>query len=323
MNMITRLLAALTLSACGANAALAQTYPNKPINIVVGYAPGGGVDVIARLVAAKLSQRLGQPVLVENKPGASGNIASEFVARARPDGYTLLFNNSTLTVNEALGIRQSFDALKDLKYIAAVASTPVAIGVNPSVPVKTVAELAVYARGQGGKLSYSSCGNGSPQNFTGARFADVAKASMVHVPYKGCTPAVIDGVGGQVSVLFNTVSNMEPQVRAGRLRFIAVASQQRLSFKPDLPTVSETKGFEGFSAELWFGLIGPAGMPADVAKRLEQEVLAAMQDKQLQKDFADRQISVRVRDSAQFEKDAVLEVASWKQLSRELGIKLD
>jgi len=324
MTFRTRLLAALTMATFAAGAAVAQTpFPSKPITVVAAFPPGGGADVIARLMAPKLAQRLGQPVVVDNKPGASGNIATDYVARAQPDGHTLLLNNNTLTINTALGMRQAFNTQRDLKYIAAVASTPIAIAVHPSLPVKTVEELVAYARQQGGRLSFSSCGNGTAQHFTGARFAQAAKADMVHVPYKGCAPAIIDGLGGQVPVLFSTVPNLDTHVQAGKLRYIAVAAQQRLPFRPDLPTVAESKGFSGFDAEVWFGLIGPAALPAAVAKRLEQEVLAVMQDKELQKEFADRLISTRVLNSAQFEKQIAQDLATWKRLSEELKVKLD
>ncbi|MDM0066968.1 tripartite tricarboxylate transporter substrate binding protein [Variovorax sp. J31P207] len=324
MKFHTRLLGALTLAALAAGTAVAEApFPSKPITIVAAFPPGGGADVIARLIAPKLSQRLGQTVIVDNRAGASGNIATEYVARAKPDGYTLLMNNNTLTINTALGMRQSFNTQKDLKFIAAMASTPIAIAVHPSLPVKTVDELVAYARQQGGKLTFSSCGNGTAQHFTGARFSQVAKVDMIHVPYKGCSPAIIDGIGGQVPVLFNTVPNLDPQVQAGKLRYIAVAAQQRLPFKPDLPTVAESKGFPGFDAEVWFGLIGPAAMPPEVAKRLEAEVLAVMQDKELQKAFADRLVSTRILDSAQFEKQIAQDLATWKRLSEELKVKLD
>jgi tripartite-type tricarboxylate transporter receptor subunit TctC len=324
MKLHIRLLGALTLAAFAAGTAVAQVpFPSKPITIVAAFPPGGGADVIARLMAPKLSQRLGQTVVVDNKAGASGNIATEFVARAKPDGYTLLMNNNTLTINTALGMRQSFNTQKDLKFIAAMASTPIAIAVHPSLPVKTVDELVAYARQQDGKLTFSSCGNGTAQHFTGARFAQLAKVEMIHVPYKGCAPAIIDGIGGQVPVLFNTVPNLDTQVQAGKLRYIAVAAQKRLPFKPDLPTVGESKDFSGFDAEVWFGLIGPAAMPPEVARRIETEVLAVMQDKELQNEFAARLVSTRVLNSAQFEKQIAQDMATWKRLSEALKVKLD
>lgn len=323
MQFTTRLLAGLAFTTLAAGTATAEAaFPTKPVTIVSAYAPGGGGDVIARLIAPKLAKRLGQSVVVENKPGASGNIATDYVSRAPKDGYTVLINNSTLTVNAALGMPQSFHVQKDLKYIAAVASTPVAIGVHPSLPVKTLDELIAYARQHPG-LSFSSCGNGTPQHFAGARIAQAAKLDMVHVAYKGCTPAIMDGIGNQVPVLFNTVANMDAHVKAGKLRLVAVASQSRLPYKADLPTVAETTGFKGFEAEVWFGFMGPSGLPEPVAKRLEQDLVAVMQDKELQKELADRFISVRLLDSAQFDKQVAQDLVNWKKLADELKVKLD
>jgi tripartite-type tricarboxylate transporter receptor subunit TctC len=324
MNLQTRLSIVLALMAFTGNSALAQApFPSKLITIVVAFPAGGGADAIARLLAPKLSQRLGQPVVVENKVGASGNIATEFVARAQPDGHTLLLTNNTLTLNSALGMRQSFNLQKNLTYIAAVTSTPVAIAVHPSLPVKDVDELVAYARQQNGKLSFSSCGNGTAQHFTGSRFAQVAKAEMIHIAYKGCSPAIVDGIGGQVPVVFSTVPNLDAHVQAGKLRYVAVAAQHRLPFRPDLPTVAESKGFSGFDAEVWFGLIGPAGMPAATAKQIEQVLLAVMKDEETQKQFADRLISTRVLNSAEFEKQIGQDLALWKRLALELKVKLD
>lgn len=322
MTSPARMLAALAAATLASAAAFAQALPNKPLTIISAYPPGGGGDVIARLIAPRLSQRIGQPVVIDNKPGASGNIATDFVARSQPDGATLLINNSTLVLNAALGMPQNFKVQGDLKYIASVASTPVAIAVHPSVPARTVEELVAYARQHKG-LGFSSCGNGSPQHFAGAHFAQIAKVDLVHVPYKGCAPAVMDGVAGTVPVLFNTVPNLEPQVKAGKLRYIAVGSEQRLPFKPDLPTVAEAKGFAGFDAEVWFGFMGPARLPPAVAKRLEQELLAVVNDKEVQKELSDRLMSLRVLDSAAFEKLVARDLVAWKKINDELKIKLD
>jgi len=322
MPSIPRFTLALGVAALAGAAAFAQSFPNKPVTIISAYPPGGGGDVIARLVAPRLSQRLGQPVVIDNKPGASGNIATDFVVRAQPDGYTLLINNSTLVLNAALGLPQSFKVETDLKYLAVAASTPVVIAVHPSVPARTVDELVAYARNQR-NLSYSSCGSGSPQHLAGARFAQIAHLDVVHVGYKGCAPAVLDGIAGTVPILFNTVPNLEPHVAAGKLRYIAVAAQQRMPFKQDLPTVAESKGFAGFQAEVWFGFMGPARMPADVSRRLEQELLAIVRDKDMEKELTDRLISIHVQDSAQFEKQVAQDLKSWKRVSDELKIKLD
>ncbi len=325
MRFITRLSVTLAVGLSGlmlASGALAQTFPGKTITIISAYPPGGGGDVIARLMAPRLAQRLGQNVIIDNKPGASGNIATDFVARAPADGYTILINNATVVLNAALGMPQSFKVQQDLKYLAAVVSTPVAIAVHPSVPAKNVEELVGWMKQNKG-VGYASCGNGSPQHLAGARFAQLSGLDVVHVAYKGCAPAVMDGIAGIVPVLFNTVPNLEAQVKAGKLRYIAIAGQQRMPFKPDLPTVAETKGFASFEAEVWFGFIGPARLPPAVAKRLEQELLAVVRDKEVQTEFADRYFSLRVLDSAQFEKQIASDLVAWKRVADELKIKLD
>jgi tripartite-type tricarboxylate transporter receptor subunit TctC len=260
---------------------------------------------------------------VENKPGASGNIATEFVVRAQPDGHTLLVNNNTLTINSALGLRQSFHPQKDLKPVAAIASTPIVLAVNSSLPVRTVDELLAYAKAQGGKLSWSSCGNGTAQHFAGARFADVGKVQMVHIPYRGCAPAIIDGLSGTVPVLLNTIPNLDTHVQSGKLRYLAVAAPQRLSFKPDLPTVAEHRLFPEFEFDVWFGLLAPAGLPGDVQRRLEQEVLAVMEEPETRKAFTDRLYSVRVLGSKDFEQQIAADLQSWKRLADQLQVKLD
>jgi tripartite-type tricarboxylate transporter receptor subunit TctC len=253
-----------------------ESFGPQPVSVVAAFPPGGGADAIARLLQPALGKRLGTNVIVENKPGASGNIATEFVARSRPDGHTLLINNNTLTINSSLGFKQSFDTQRDLKPIAVVASTPIVIAVHSSLPVHTLPELVAYAKKQDGKLTFSSCGNGTAQHFTGVRFAQSAGVDMVHVPYKGCAPAVMDGLSGIVPVLFNTVPNLDAQVQAGKLRFIAVAAKQRLPFRPDLPTISETPGFANFEADVWFGLMAPGNTPKAVLDQLERAVLSTM-----------------------------------------------
>ena len=318
--------AALLLAAvasCGPAIAQPAAFPQRPITIVAAFPPGGGADSVARLMSPKLSKLLGQAVVVDNKPGASGNIASEYVVHASPDGHTLLLNNNTLSINASLGFKQSFNVQRDLKPIAAVASTPIVIAVNSSLPVHNVAELVAYAKGLNGKANYSSCGNGTAQHFTGVRFTSATKVEMAHIPYRGCAPAIVDGLSGLVPVLFNTVPNLDAHVQAGKLRYIAVASTKRLPFRPDLPTIAETPGLNGFEAEVWFGLFAPASTPKEVAQRLERDVIAAMADKELQQGFADRLISTRVLNAEQFQKQIAADLVDWKRLADQFNVKVD
>ncbi|MDB5914909.1 MAG: tripartite tricarboxylate transporter substrate binding protein, partial [Ramlibacter sp.] len=245
------------LAACAGALAQGAKFPSKPITVINPYQPGGGTDTIVRLLQTKLAQSLGQPIVVESKPGATGTVGSEFVARAAPDGHTLLVNNITLTINEALGGAPRLDIQRDLVPIATVASSPVAVAVTTQLPIKTLKELVAYARQNEGKVGWSSCGNGSPQHLVGLRFAQTMKVAMIHVPYKGCSGAIVDGVSGVVPVLFTTTQNADAQVKAGKLRLLAVGGNERLSFQPDVPTFSEALGLKDFDAEVWFAFFAP------------------------------------------------------------------
>lgn len=323
MTILIRVFA-LTIAATLALGASAQTsFPGKPITIISPYPSGGGADTVVRLLQQKLVLLLGQPVIIDSKTGASGNIGTDYVVRAPADGYTLLVNNSTLTINASLGLRQPFNIEKDLQPIAGLASTPVAIAVHPDVPARTLAELIEYARKQDGKLAWSSCGNGTPQHLTGLRLAQAARINMTHVPYKGCSAAITDGIAGTVQVLFNTVPNLDAHVKAGRLRFLAVGSQERLSFQPELPTIAESSGIKGFEGDVWFGVFAPAAVPPEVVRKLEQAFLAAAADKEVQKAFADRQIAMRPMTKAQLQALVASDLATWKKLAADFSIKLD
>ncbi|MGH8760058.1 MAG: tripartite tricarboxylate transporter substrate binding protein, partial [Burkholderiales bacterium] len=295
-------------------------FPEKPVTLVVAFPPGGGADVVARLVGTKLAVALQQPVVVDNRAGASGNIASEAVARAPADGHTLLMHNNTLTLNASIGMRQSFNLRKDLVPLAAVASTPIVVAVHPSVPARTIDELIAYARANPDKLSYSSCGNGTAQHFAGVQFSKMAAVKMVHIPFKGCAPPVIDGLSGTVPVLFNTVPNLDAHVKAGRLRFLGVASAKRLPFLPDLPTVGETPALRGFVAEVWFGFFAPSGTPKPVLARLERELIKVMDGKEIQDAFVARRMSRTVLDAQQLGKQVEADLVNWKRLADEFKV---
>ena len=321
MKLLKVFVALVSTLGFGAQVHADSTYPNKPITIVVAYPPGGSADLIGRLMADKLSKRVGQPVVVENKAGASGNIGTSYVARSKPDGYTLLLNNNTLSMTTALGIQHAVDPLKDLTYIASVASTPVAIAVHPSIPANSVDELVEYAKTTKQELNYSSCGNGSPQHFAGEQFNRLAKTKMVHIPYGGCAPATLDGVAGQVSVLFNSIPNLDGLVQSKKLKYIAVASEKRLTFEPNLPAVKETKGFNEFAEEVWFGFLGPKDMPPEITKYLEREFLEIINDKNVQQELADRLISTYILNSNQFKTRMANELKKYTQVANELDMR--
>ena len=283
--------------------------------------------MVARLVAAKLPQQLGgQTVIVDNKPGASGNIGAQQVARAgRLDGYTFLLTNSTLTINAALQMRGTPDVKKSLTPISLLVSAPVALGVNPAIPAKTVPELVAYIQQNKDKLSYSSCGNGTPQHFVGESVKQMAKLDIVHVPYKGCAPAINDGLGNQVPVLFSTIPNLAPHADAGKLRMIAVASRQRVSFLPNVPAIAETAPFGDLDISVWFGILGPRERSARGREdqEFEQAVAATMGNPAVQQEFRDRYYEVVEAGPAAMTRQLDTDLGLYSALASKSGISLD
>ncbi|MBV7483805.1 tripartite tricarboxylate transporter substrate binding protein [Bordetella sp. BOR01] len=316
------LLLSLALGPAAAHAA--GSYPDRPITLVVPFAAGGGADVVARLLATKLPSQLGgQSVIVDNKPGASGNIGATQVSRAPADGYTFLLTNSTLTINASLDMRGTPDVRKALAPVSLLVIAPVALGVNAAVPAKTVPELIDYVGQNAGKLSYSSCGNGTPQHFTGESIKQAAKLDMVHVPYKGCAPAVNDGLGNQVPILFSTIPNLAPHAESGKLRMLAVASAKRVSFMPDLPAIAETKPFGALDISVWFGVLAPKGLPADVKEKFEAAITATMADPAVQKEFRDRYYEIEKTGAAAMSSQIDKDLDMYGKLAEQSGITLE
>jgi tripartite-type tricarboxylate transporter receptor subunit TctC len=266
-------LASLLLIAAGA---AAQPWPSKPVRIVVNFPPGGAADVIARSVAPGLGEALGQQVVVENRPGANGNIGAEVVAKAPGDGYTLLMSSGgTVTVNPHLYTSMSFDPLKDLQPVAAAARVRVFLVVKPSLPVRDVAQFIAYAKANPGKLSYGTPGTGSSPHLAGEMLKRAAQIDIVHVPYKGAAPALTDLLGGQVDFMFDPGIGLR-HVRDGKLRLLGVGSPKRSAMFPDAPTLIEA-GLAGFDADTWFGFYAPAGVGADIVARLNRELNRLLQ----------------------------------------------
>jgi tripartite-type tricarboxylate transporter receptor subunit TctC len=271
-----RRLAALALLLAAALPAFAQSWPAKPVRIVVPYPPGGPVDISARLLAPKLQQALGQPFLVENKPGAGGNIGADFVAKSAPDGYTIGMGAiATHAINPALMADVPYDPVRDFRHLALVVQVPNVLVVNNDLPAKSVAELIALARAQPGKLDFASGSTGSTGHLAGELFKQMTGTYMVHIPYKGAPAAVADLLAGRVQLMFDNLSSALPNVRAGKLRALAVTTLKRSGALPDLPTLDES-GLKGFDMTTWWGLMGPAQMPMDVAQRLSAEILKAM-----------------------------------------------
>jgi tripartite-type tricarboxylate transporter receptor subunit TctC len=268
---IRRAVGALALAvACGAHAQ--APYPNHPVRIVVPFPAGGTTDILARATAQKLTEGLGQPFVVENRPGAAGNIGAELVAKSPPDGYTMLMGTvGTHAINPSLYDKMPYDHVKDFVPVVLVAGVPNVLVVHPSVPVKSVQELIAYAKANPGKLNFASSGAGTSIHLSGELFKTMTGVSMQHVPYKGSSPALADLTGGQVQLMFDNLPSALPLIKAGKLRALAVTSLTRSTVLPDLPTVSES-GLAGFDSSSWFGLLAPAGTPKDVVARVNGEV---------------------------------------------------
>jgi tripartite-type tricarboxylate transporter receptor subunit TctC len=303
--------------------AAGATYPDHVVTLVSAFPPGGSTDVIARLLSPRMGSAMGQSFVVENRAGASGNIASEYVARAKPDGYTLLVGNNTMTLNVALGVKQTFDLKKDLVPIAEVAITPVALAVNANLPVNSVAELIAYGKANPGKLSFSSCGNGTAQHFAGVEFAHRAGIDMVHVPYKGCAPALNDGLGGTVPVLFNAITNISPQLKSGKIRLLAVATKDRVPMHPDTPAISETPGFQGYDFSVWLGIFAPAGTPKPVVDQLQGEMLKMTSSSEMKEALTSRLFVPSNLNGEQLAAQIADELSKWKTLADEYKITAD
>lgn len=279
MRSIARLLGSVfaLLAALAGGDALAQAYPSKTVTLLVPYAPGGGHDAMARIVAEKLGPRLGQTVVVENKPGAAGMIGTEQVVRAAPDGYTLLFSSpAEIVVAPSVYKTMRYDPVKDLTPITQVGDTPLVLMAHPSVGVKTVAELIAKAKKESGKLSFGTSGTGSSQHLAGAWINNLAGIDLQHVPYKGAGPATNDLLGGNVPLGILGMAPVLKHIQAGRIVALAVMTPKRVDWAKDTPTVAETPGMEGFQANHWMGLLGPAGMPPEVVAKLQGEVAAVL-----------------------------------------------
>ena len=257
-------------------AAAADAYPAKPIRFVVAFPPGGGTDIIARSIAQKLAERLAQQVVVDNRPGAGGNIGTDIVAKSAPDGYTLLMGSAgPLAINASLFDKMPFDPIRDLAPVTLAASTPNVLVVHPSLKAATVNELIALAKARPGEINFASSGHGTPAHLAGELFNSMAGVKLVHVPYKGAAPALADLLGGQVQLMFSTMPPALPHVKDGKLRALAVTSSKRSRAMPELPTVDEV-ALPGFEANTWHGVVVPAGTPAAIVARLNREIVAIL-----------------------------------------------
>jgi tripartite-type tricarboxylate transporter receptor subunit TctC len=297
----------------------AGSYPERPITLVVPFAPGGSTDILARVVADHLSGSLGQPVIVENRSGASGNIGTVTVARAAPDGYTVLFNTMSVhTMNHALFATMPFDGVSDFSPITLLAFVTNTMVVHPSIPARTVAEFIAYAKANPGKIAYASAGVGSTNHLCAKLFEKMAGVRMVHVPYRGGAPAVADTVAGQTQLLFTAGTQSLEHVKAGNLRLLAVTEDKRSSLLPDVPTVAET--LPGYEMVVWYGAFGPAGLPQTIVEKLNAEIGRILYLPDVKTKMADIAVEVAGSTPRQLADRTRTDADKWGRIITELGI---
>ncbi|GAB1580021.1 tripartite tricarboxylate transporter substrate binding protein [Bordetella petrii] len=321
--MLKKMLAGIALATAAAgNAAWAQdNYPSQPVRIVVPFSPGGATDIMTRLVADHLGAELGQPVIVENKPGGGTLIASDYVARAKPDGYTLLMAASSLGIAPSIYAKVNYDPVKDFAPVSQVASVVHVLEVHPSVPAKTVGELIAYLKANPGKLSYGSVGTGSSTHLEAELFKHMAGVEMEHIPYKGSSPALTDLVAGRLQVMFDAWASSGPFVKDGKLRALAVTTAQASASVPELPTVAAS-GLPGYSAMPWLGLVAPAGTPAPAIDKLYQAVSRVLRRDDVKRKFADLGLDIIGSDPKTFAAFIRQDIATWGKVARDSSIRL-
>ena len=312
--------AAITLPA-SSQLARAQAYPNRPVRLIIGYTPGGPADLTARLMGQWLSEKLGQPFVVENRPGAGTNIATEAMLRAAPDGYTLLLVAPANAINATLYEKMSFDFIKESEPIAGLIRFPNVVVVNPSLPVKTIPELIAYAKANPGKLNMASSGNGSTIHMSGELFKMLTGINMVHVPYRGGAPALTDLLAGQVQVMFDNIPTCAEHVKSGKLRGLAVTSTTRSEVLPDLPLVADF--LPGYEASAWYGLAAPKGTPPDIVERLNKAVNEILADPQVKAKFSEYGAMLLPGSPADVGKLLADETEKWGKVVKFAGAKVD
>ena len=301
--------------------ALAETYPARPVRIIVPVPAGGALDILARLMGQWLSDHLGQPFLVENRPGAGTNLGIDAVVRSAPDGYTLLLVPGSVTVNATLNPKLPFNFLRDIVPVAMVSELPLVMEVNPSVPAKTVPEFIAYAKANPGKVAMASSGVGTPQHITGELFKLMTRIEMLHVPYRGGAPALTDLLGGQVQVMFSPLPESMAAIKAGSVRAIAVTTDSRVAALPDVPTVGES--IPGFESSTWQGIGAPEKTPPEIVARLNQEINAGLADPTIKARLLDLGSTPKPLSPAEFKSLIVAETAKWAKVITEANIKAE
>jgi tripartite-type tricarboxylate transporter receptor subunit TctC len=311
-------LAALTLTSTGA---FAQAYPTKPIRIFVGYAPGGGTDIMARTVAAKLTESMKQQVIVDNRPGANGNVAAKIAAGSPADGYTVLFMSVAHIMSKPVYSNLGYDIERDLAPITVVSSVPNAFCVHPTLPVRTVKDMIALARSRPGHVTYATAGVGSPEHFAGEMFKMMTRTNLLAIPYKGGGPIAIDLVAGHVMSSFNTMPPIIPHIRSGRVRALAVTTEKRAAVLPDVPTVAET--VPGYAMSTWYGAVVPAKTPSEIVTRLNQEMLKALALPDVKERLASLGADIVASSPAETASFFKTELAKYTKVAKAANIRAD
>lgn len=318
LRLLLLILCALGLSA----AASAQSYPTRTITIVVPFPAGGSADTLARLLGARLSEKFGQPVVIDNKPGAGGNIGTDFVAKANSDGYTLLLAPSSIAIAPHLYKRLAYDPIKDFAPVTLIGNIPMAVVVTPKFPAKSIKELIALAKEKPGTIDYASAGNGTTNHLAVEQFKQITGIDLVHVPYRGNPLAVLDVIGGRVSVFFDFVLTALPHIRDGKVRVLATTGLKRSEVLPDVPTVNES-GVPGFEAGTWFGIYAPAKTPKDIVDKLNTETLAAIADPAIEKRLKGLGVDIIAKGPKELGDLTKSDLEKWGPIVQKAGVKLD
>ena len=321
MKTLLALLAA-ACTAFAAPAALAQKFPDKPIRFIVPFPPGGGNDILARAIAPKMGEFLGQPVVIDNRAGAGGNIGTDLAAKSPPDGYTIVIASNQVTINPWLYAKLPFDIEKDFVAVAQAATVPMVLAVHPSVPANTLKEFIALAKASPGKFNHGTPGNGTPQHIAFEVFNHAASVQVTHIAYKGTGPAIADLIGGQVQSAIGTMASLEQHVKAGKLRALGVTTPKRSPAMPNVPTIAEA-GLPGFEVPLWYSILAPAGTPKEIVARLSSEVARALAVPETRERLTAQGFDVNYLNPEQMSELIRNDIARWQKSIKDIGLKLD
>ena len=322
MNRRLALQGLLALAAATSRIALAQAYPSRPIRVLVPFPAGGTMDSVVRPLAYEMTKALGQPIVVENKPGAGTVIAVDATAKSAPDGYTFVCIGNSFAVNHTLVHKLPYDSLKDLRPVTLLTATPNVMVGNPELPARDLHELVAYAKANPGKLTYGSNGNGTIQHLAGETFKSMAGIDMLHVPYQGAAPAMNALLGGQVNLIIGNLPEILPQIRAGKFKAFGVTTSQRAQLAPDIPTISE-QGYPGFETYAWFGMLAPAGVPDKIVSRINGEVVRALSLPEIRSSFTARGVDPLPSTPEEFAAFLRAEIAKYAKVIKAANVRVD